>query len=216
MVEQLIDLQRRAAAYANRDGQVARDEFFFAEQNARLALSAEQYYRAMFRGRHSSWNIRDTHMADTFDALMAFLERDGTKPKIAVWAHNSHLGDARATEMGERGEVNLGQLLRERHGLAVRSIGFTTYEGTVTASSDWDGDAERKVVRPALEGSVEYLLHAVGLPQFVLISRRSAARRFRHAVAGARDWCNLQTANRAAKSLFSRAGHRAVRRADSH
>ena len=91
-----------------------------------------------------------------------------SQPKIAVWAHNSHLGDARATEMGERGEVNLGQLLRERHGSAVRSIGFSTYEGTVTASSDWDSDAERKVVRPALEGSIEYLLHAVGLPQFVL------------------------------------------------
>ena len=138
VVEQLIELRERAADYANRDGQVARDEFFFAEQNALLAHNAEQYYRAMFRGRHSSWNIRDTHMADTFDALMAFLGRDGAKPKIAVWAHNSHLGDARATEMGERGEVNLGQLLRERHGSDVRSIGFTTYEGTVTASSDWD------------------------------------------------------------------------------
>ncbi len=82
-----------------------------------LAANAEEYYRAMFRGRHSSWNIRDTHMADTFDALMAFLgQRNGVKPRIAVWAHNSHLGDARATEMGERGELNLGQLLRERHG----------------------------------------------------------------------------------------------------
>lgn len=168
VLEQLIDLRRRAAEYARRDGQVAQEAFFFAEQNARLALNAEQYYRAMFRGRHSSWNIRDTHMADTFDALMEFLGRDGSQPAIAVWAHNSHLGDARATEMGERGEVNLGQLLRERHGSAVRSIGFTTYEGTVTASSDWDGDAERKVVRPALDGSVEYLMHAVGLPQFVL------------------------------------------------
>lgn len=168
VVDQLLDLQRRAAEYASRDGHVAREEFFFAEQNARLALNAEQYYRAMFRGRHSSWNIRDLHMADTFDALMEFLGRDGSKPKIAVWAHNSHLGDARATEMGERGEWNLGQLLRERHGSDVRSIGFTTYEGTVTASSDWDVDAERKIVRPALEGSVEDLLHAVGLPQFVL------------------------------------------------
>jgi erythromycin esterase-like protein len=168
VVDQLTELRRRAAEYANRDGKVAREEFFFAEQNARLALNAEQYYRAIFRGRHSSWNIRDTHMADTFDALMAFLGQGGAQPKIAVWAHNSHLGDARATEMGERGEVNLGQLLRERHGSAVRSIGFSTYEGTVTASSDWDSDAERKVVRPALEGSIEYLLHAVGLPQFVL------------------------------------------------
>jgi erythromycin esterase-like protein len=168
VLDQLADLRRRAADYASRDGQVAQEAFFFAEQNARLALNAEQYYRAMFRGRHSSWNIRDTHMADTFDALMEFLGRDGSTPRIAVWAHNSHLGDARATEMGDRGEVNLGQLLRERYRSEVRSIGFTTYEGTVTASSDWECDAERKVVRPALEGSVEYLLHAVGLPQFVL------------------------------------------------
>ena len=168
VVEQLIDLQRRAAEYANRDGNVARDEFFVAEQNARLAINAEHYYRAIFRGRHSSWNIRDRHMADTFDALLEYLGRDGSQPKIVVWAHNSHLGDARATEMADRGELNLGQLLRERHGTDVRSIGFTTYEGTVTASSSWDDEGERKVVRPALEGSVEYLLHAVGLPQFAL------------------------------------------------
>lgn len=164
---QLAELRKQAAAYATRDGRVAEEEFFFAEQNALLAQNAEQYYRAMFRGRHSSWNIRDTHMADTFDALARFLGRHGDA-KIAVWAHNSHLGDAQATEMGERGEINLGQLLRERHGDQVVSIGFTTFEGTVTAASNWDDAAERKFVRPALDGSVEYLLHAVGLPQFVL------------------------------------------------
>jgi erythromycin esterase-like protein len=167
VVSQLAELRRQAAVYANRDGRAAEEEYFFAEQNAQLAQNAEEYYRAMFRGRHSSWNIRDTHMADTFDALVKFLGRD-TDAKIAVWAHNSHLGDARATEMGERGEINLGQLLRERHGDNVASIGFTTFEGTVTAASDWDGDAERKLVRPALDGSVEFLLHAVALPQFVL------------------------------------------------
>ena len=167
VVSQLAELRRQAAAYANRDGRVAEEEYFFAEQNAHLAQNAEEYYRAMFRGRHSSWNIRDTHMADTFDALVKFLGRDAD-PKIAVWAHNSHLGDARATEMGERGEINLGQLLRERHGDTVASIGFTTFKGTVTAASDWDGDADRKLVRPALDGSVEFLLHAVALPQFVL------------------------------------------------
>jgi erythromycin esterase-like protein len=168
VVKQLAELRRRAAEYAGRDGLVAEEEFFIAEQNARLAQNAEKYYRAMFRGRHSSWNIRDTHMADTFDALMQFLSRHGEPAKVAVWAHNSHLGDARATEMAERGEVNLGQLLRQRYGEDVRSIGFTTHEGTVTAASDWDAAAERKVVRPAIEGSVEYLMHAVGLPQFVL------------------------------------------------
>jgi len=168
VVSQLAELRKQAVAYANRDGHVAEEEYFFAEQNALLAQSAEQYYRAMFRGRHSSWNIRDTHMADTFDALARFLGRHGGEAKIAVWAHNSHLGDARATEMGERGEINLGQLLRERHGDDVVSIGFTTFEGTVTASSDWDEPAERKSVRPALDGSIEHLLHAVGLPVFVL------------------------------------------------
>jgi erythromycin esterase-like protein len=169
VVQQLADLRTRARQYASRDGGLAEDEYFFAEQNARLAANAEEYYRAMFRGRHSSWNIRDTHMADTFDALMTFLgDRNGVKPRIAVWAHNSHLGDARATEMGERGELNLGQLLRERHGAHVKSIGFTTYDGTVTAASDWDADAERKFVRPALDGSIEGLLHDVGIPQFSL------------------------------------------------
>ena len=108
-------------------------------------------------------------MADMFDALVRHLGRhNGTKPKIAVWAHNSHLGDARATEMGERGEINVGQLLRERYGDGAQSIGFTTYDGTVTAARDWDAAAERKLVRPALDGSIEALLHAVGMPQFIL------------------------------------------------
>ena len=169
VVKQLGELRARATQYASRDRNAGHDEFFFAEQNALLAKNAEEYYRAMFRGRHSSWNIRDCHMADMFDALVKHLgRRNGTRPKLAVWAHNSHLGDARATEMVERGELNLGQLLRERYGSATTSIGFTTYDGTVTASSDWDSDAERKVVRPALDGSIEALLHSVGLPQFSL------------------------------------------------
>lgn len=169
VVNQLLELRDRAAEYARRDADVGSSEFFFAEQNAQLAKNAEQYYRAMFRGRHSSWNIRDTHMADTLEALRRFQEdEERLTPRLAVWAHNSHVGDARATELGERGEVNLGQLLRERHGDAVRSIGFTTCDGTVTAASDWDADAERKLVRQALDGSIESLLHAVGIPQFVL------------------------------------------------
>jgi erythromycin esterase-like protein len=169
VVKQLTELRSRAAEYASRDGQVAAAEFFYAEQNARLASNAEAYYRAMFRGRHSSWNIRDSHMAETFDALVDYFgQQNGTRPRIAVWAHNSHLGDARATEMSERGELNLGQLLRERYGAAAQSIGFTTYDGSVTAASDWGAAAERKLVRPALEGSLESLLHSVGIPQFAL------------------------------------------------
>jgi erythromycin esterase-like protein len=169
VVGQLIELQRRAAEYARRDGRVAEDEFFYAEQNARLAKNAEHYYRSMFRGRVSSWNLRDRHMAETLDALVAHLDRQGgRRTKVVVWAHNSHLGDARATEMGDGGELNLGQLVRERYGRETVLVGFSTYSGTVTAASDWGGAAERKRVRPALQGSYEELFHDAGLPRFLL------------------------------------------------
>ena len=162
-VQQLVELQRRAADYARRDGRVAEDEAFYREQNARLVANAEEYYRSMFRGRVSSWNLRDGHMADTLEALLAHLDRRAPPSKIVVWAHNSHIGDAQATALGEAGELNLGQLARERHGGDAVLVGFTTYSGTVTAASDWGGRAERKRVRPGLEGSYEALFHdAVG------------------------------------------------------
>ena len=165
---QLVELRRRATEYASLDGRVAADEFFFAEQNARLVRNAEEYYRAMFRGRVSSWNLRDRHMAETLDHLVAHLEGQRQQPKIVVWEHNSHLGDARATEMGERGELNVGQLMRERYGDESVLVGFSTYTGTVTAASDWDSQPERKRVRPALKGSYEALFHASGVPRFLL------------------------------------------------
>jgi erythromycin esterase-like protein len=168
VVNQLIELQRRAAEYASRDGRVAADEFFYAEQNARLVRNAEQYYRSMFRGRVSSWNLRDRHMAETLHALVAHLESQGQNAKVVVWEHNSHLGDARATDMGRQGELNVGQLVRERYGGESVLVGFSTYTGTVTAATDWDGEAERKWVRPALAGSYEELFHNVGLPRFLL------------------------------------------------
>lgn len=169
VIGQLGEMSMKAAEYKSGGKGDADEEFFFAEQNARLAKNAEDYYRSMFRGRHSSWNIRGTHMADTLDALLDHLgSRSGVKARVAVWAHNSHLGDARATEMADRGELSLGQLLRQRHGDAAQSIGFTTFDGTVTASSDWGARGERKVVRAALPGSIESLLHEVGVPQFVL------------------------------------------------
>jgi erythromycin esterase-like protein len=166
VVEQLVELRRRAAELANRDGRVARDEFFYAEQNARLVKNAEEYYRSMFRGRVNSWNMRDRHMAETLDSLVAHLDAEGQSAKVAVWEHNSHLGDARATEMGQGGEWNVGQLVRERLGHRAFAIGFTTYAGTVTAASDWGEPTERKRVRPALPGSYEELFHAAGIPRF--------------------------------------------------
>src|SRR6267378_5965057 len=149
-IEQLVELQRTAAEYARRDGQLADDEAFFVEQNARLVANAERYYRTMFGGRVSSWNLRDRHMVETLHELDAHLSRGGRPAKIVVWAHNSHLGDARATEMSARGELNVGQLVRQRYGNDAVLVGFTTYIGTVTAASNWDAPTERKQVRPAL------------------------------------------------------------------
>src|SRR5205823_453441 len=142
VVDQLLELRRSAETYAHRDGRVAEDEYFFAEQNARLVKDAEEYYRTMFTGRVSSWNLRDRHMAETLEALATNLSRGGRPAKIVVWEHNSHLGDARAAQMGEMGEWNVGQLARERYRDDAALVGFTTYTGTVTAASNWGGPAE--------------------------------------------------------------------------
>jgi erythromycin esterase-like protein len=172
VLAQLLDLHHQRAEYASRDGRVAADEYFFAEQNARLVRNAEEYYRTMFQGRADSWNLRDRHMTDTLEALLRFLDRTiGAAARVVVWAHNSHLGDARATEMTRRGELNVGQLARERIGhtsTGAVNVGFTTYAGTVTAATEWDGPAERKQVRPALEGSYEKLFHDAGVPRVLL------------------------------------------------
>ncbi len=174
VVNQLIELRRRAAEYARRDGRVAADDYFYATQNARLVVNAEKYYRSMFHGRVSSWNLRDEHMVDTLDSLLSFLTADLNQPeKVVVWEHNSHLGDARATQMGEEGEWNVGQLVRERHGADAVLIGLTTHHGTVTAASSWDAPAERKRVRPALDNSYEALFHDVDLPRFLLTFRNA-------------------------------------------
>lgn len=168
VVTQLLDLHRQRAEYASRDGRVAPDEFFYAEQNARLVKNAEEYYRTMFRGRVDSWNLRDRHMVDTLQELLRFLDRMQPRARVVVWAHNSHLGDARATEMSERGELNVGQLVREQYGAAAVLVGFTTYTGTVTAASEWDGPAHRRHVRPALAGSYERLFHDAQVPRCFL------------------------------------------------
>lgn len=173
VVQQLIELRQNAADYARRDGQPAEDAYFYAEQNAKLVKNAEEYYRAMFRGNVSSWNLRDRHMADTLTSLVNFLDRRHPPTKVVVWAHNSHLGDARATEMGFAGELNVGQLLRERYGPDnTFLIGFTTHTGTVTAASQWDGPAEQKRVLPSLDHSYERLFHEMQLPQFLILLRQ--------------------------------------------
>jgi erythromycin esterase-like protein len=169
VLAQLLELRARAADYMNRDGFVAEDDYFFAEQNARLVRNAEQYYRSMFAGRTDSWNLRDTHMMETLDALVTWTRRRSGSARAVVWAHNSHLGDARATQMGEWGELNLGQLARQRHGGDVYIVGFTTHTGTVTAAQDWDAPAERRQVRPSLRGSYERLFHEHELPAFLVL-----------------------------------------------
>ena len=168
VIKELVELRRKETEYLQRDGQVAADAYFCAEQNALVVRRAEEYYRNMFRREVSSWNLRDTHMMESLERLTKYLGKSDSPAKVIVWAHNSHLGDARATQMGERGELNLGQLVRERFGKQAVSIGFTTYDGTVTAASDWDGPAERKIVQPAHHESYESLFHDVDVPNFFL------------------------------------------------
>jgi erythromycin esterase-like protein/predicted phosphoribosyltransferase len=160
-VDMLLELRDRRAAEDS-------DDAFFAERNAELVVDAEEYYRELFRSSRESWNRRDRHMAKTLDALVAYLGRAREPVKVVVWAHNSHLGDARATEMSQRGELNLGQLVRTRHGADALLVGLTTYTGTVTAASDWGRPAERRRVRPALAGSWEAHFHEAGEPRALI------------------------------------------------
>ncbi len=189
VVDQLVDLRRRAADYAQRDGRIPEDEFFYAEQNARLIKNAEEYYRSMFRGRISSWNLRDRHMAETLNQLVTHFEQQGQPMKVVIWEHNSHLGDARATDMGAAGELNVGQLVRQQYQDDAFLIGFSTYTGTVTAASNWGASAQRKRVRPALPESYEALFHETGQPNF---------------------WLNLQEQNQAVQGLHKRRLERAI------
>lgn len=168
-VEQMLELQHHAFDYVRKDNIAAQDEYFYATQSARVVKDAENYYRTMFEGHVESWNVRDRHMAETLNILEDHLENRFDKPaKIIVWAHNSHVGDARATEMGERGEVNIGQLVREEHDEDCYSIGFSTYQGVVTAASDWDEPSKSKLVNPGLEGSYEELFHHINHGNFIL------------------------------------------------
>ncbi|GGK32902.1 hypothetical protein GCM10011591_00700 [Nocardia camponoti] len=157
-VLQLLELQQRSMnAHAD-------DDAFDALVNAQTVVDAEAYYRAMFGDQVTSWNLRDQHMTETLAALYAHTD----EARIVVWAHNSHVGDARATQMGAAGEVTLGQLGRQRWGEQVRLIGQTTSTGTVTAAQVWDGPARRETVRFPLPASFEEVLHDTGIPEFAL------------------------------------------------
>lgn len=168
VVAELLDLRRQAMALIARDGLVAADEYFFAEQNARLVRNAERYYRAMYQGRVSSWNLRDQHMADTLRSLVGHLASALGRSKVVVWEHNSHVGDAQATELGRSGEFNVGQLARATWADDCYLVGFTTHHGHVSAASNWGGPVERKRVRPALAGSFEELLHNGPVDDFMV------------------------------------------------
>ncbi len=172
VLEQLLEIRRKSCGL-DETGELA-NEFFSARENAEVVRDAERYYRTMFGGRVSSWNLRDQHMAETLGRLLDHL---GPGSKVVVWAHNSHLGDARATEMGRAGELNLGQLVRERFGDTSFLLGFTTYSGEVTAASNWDEPAQRKVVRRALPNSIESLFHETGLGDFLLLLRDEPIRK---------------------------------------
>lgn len=169
--DQLQELQIRAAA-----SQAARadEDLFSAEQNARVVRNAEAYYRVAFSGGVSSWNIRDRHMAETLAAVSEHLEARGRSGRVVVWAHNTHVGDARATDLALRGELNLGQLVREEHGADAFLVGLTTFQGTVVAASQWGAPGQRMTVRPALPESHAALFHRAMPESFLLVLRGAA------------------------------------------
>jgi erythromycin esterase-like protein len=178
VVQQLRELCADPARWFRREGEAVSDERFYAQQNARVVRNAEAYYRTMFDGRTDSWNLRDRHMMETLQELDRHLsEQRGRPARIIVWAHNSHLGDARATDSRERGQWNLGQLVREAQNRPGESflLGFTTHAGIVTAASDWDAPVEFKSIVPSRPDSIERLLHDSGLDRFVLPLRDASA-----------------------------------------
>jgi erythromycin esterase-like protein len=182
VVRQLVELLSRRLEISEDETILDGDRQFYAEQNARLVVNAERYYRAAFWGGPESWNLRDRHMVETLEALVEHLEQTRQTVKGAVWAHNSHVGDARATEMGRRGELNVGQLVRGRYGDEALIGGFTTFAGTVTAASDWGAVAERKNVRPARSDSWEWLFHDTRVPRFLIETDALEGQRLERAI----------------------------------
>jgi protein-L-isoaspartate(D-aspartate) O-methyltransferase len=159
------------------------DAFLDAARNATVVERAEKYFRAIYRGGREAWNLRDRHM---FETLLALLEHRGHGARAVVWAHNSHLGNAAATEMGARGELNLGQLARERFGRACYAIGMGTDRGTVAAASEWDGPMLVRTLRPSHPDSYERICHDAGVPRFLLPLRDARSAKVRPALLGQR------------------------------
>ena len=176
VVQQLREMNRRAAK-VSLVPKLERDEAFYAQQNARLVQNAEKYYRTMFHGRVSSWSLRDSHMLETLHASDRHRTTGGAPPRIALWAHNSHLGDASATEMGERGEWNVGQLVRDRYADAAVLVAFSTHRGWVTAASNWHEPPQINRVRDGLPGSWGDVFDRTGTTRFLLPLRDDAALR---------------------------------------
>ena len=180
VVQMLRELHSKRLEYAAQDG----EEWLDAAANARLVKNAEEYYRVMYHGAAESWNLRDTHM---FETLCQLLEAKGGDSKAVVWAHNSHIGNAAFTEMGQvREELNVGQLVKERFGESARLIGFGTHSGTVAAADDWDGEMKVMDVRPSLPGSYERLCHDSGAERFLLDLREGVHDRLREALMDSR------------------------------
>ena len=209
VVAMLGDLLERRLDYARHDG----ERFLDAVQNARLVANAERYYRVMYYGSVASWNLRDRHM---FDTLAQLLEERDSETRVVVWEHNSHVGDATATEMGARGEHNVGSLCRAAFGPEACLVGFGTDRGTVAAASDWGAPMEIKEIRPAHRDSYERLCHDTGLAAFTLPLRdpHRAELRSRTRVAEARagDRRDLPSRVGAAESLLPGLAAPAVRR----
>jgi erythromycin esterase-like protein len=181
---QLQELEGRLAAWHGRAGRVRDEELFSAFQNARVVRHGEAYYRLLYHRQFSTWNLRDRHMATTIGELVRYLDAlGGPKAKVVVWAHNSHQGDARMTERGEAGELNVGQLMRQYHGGSTVLVGFTTYTGEVRAASEWGGGDRVMRLRPSLPESYGALFHETGVPNFLLLMRGGGA----HAEALARE-----------------------------
>jgi erythromycin esterase len=188
----LLKEVRRRSRHYDHDAEAALN----SEMNAQVIANAEKYYRAMVSFRDESWNVRDTHMVETLNALSKF---HGLKSKAIVWAHNTHIGDARFTDMAQEGLLNVGQLVREqqeKHGVFI--AGFASYEGGVIAGRSWGAAMEVMTVPPAVKGSVEELLHSESTENRIIFSHAAFERHLPHRAIGVvyhpkAEWGNYVT-----------------------